>query len=102
MNSIAGGLSPRHVPQRTCIACREVKTKKELLRLVSAGEEGVIIDLGGNKPGRGAYLCPFKECWESGLKRDRLGYSLRTKLSPENKEKLIGFALNFTSRESKR
>lgn len=74
-----------HLPQRTCIACREVKEKKALIRLVRTGKEVVEVDMSGKKPGRGAYLCPRKACWEMALKKNRLEYTLRTKLSDENR-----------------
>lgn len=78
----------KRLPQRTCIACRQVKDKKSLIRLVRA-ENGVAqIDVTGKKPGRGAYLCRDKACWELVVKKDRLGYALRTKLSPDNLQDL--------------
>jgi predicted RNA-binding protein YlxR (DUF448 family) len=77
-----------HLPQRTCIACRQIKEKKALIRLVST-EKGIVeIDVSGKKPGRGAYLCPQKTCWESALKKNRLDYALRTKLCDDNRQTL--------------
>ena len=76
----------KHLPQRTCISCRQIKEKKALIRLVRA-ENGVIeVDISGKKPGRGAYLCPNKVCWELALKKNRLEYALRTKLSNGNRQ----------------
>ena len=76
----------KHLPQRTCIACRQIKEKKALIRLVRA-ENGVAeVDISGKKPGRGAYLCPNKVCWELALKKNRLEYALRTKLSNDNRQ----------------
>ena len=81
----------KHLPQRTCIACRQIKEKKALIRLVRA-ENGVAeVDISGKKPGRGAYLCPKKDCWELGLKKNRLEYALRTKLSDDNRQILIEY-----------
>jgi predicted RNA-binding protein YlxR (DUF448 family) len=52
----------KSLPQRTCIACRQVREKKDLVRLVTT-EDGIAeIDVLGKKPGRGAYLCPRKTC----------------------------------------
>lgn len=85
----------KHLPQRTCIACRQIKEKKSLIRLVCA-ENGVAeVDISGKKPGRGAYLCPKKVCWELVLKKNRLEYALRTKLSDDNRQILIGYIHNF-------
>ena len=81
----------KHVPQRTCVACRKVRDKRELVRLVRVSDESVEVDVSGKKPGRGAYLCPARECWELCLKGGRLEHSLRTKLAQDNREQLIRF-----------
>jgi predicted RNA-binding protein YlxR (DUF448 family) len=79
----------KRIPQRTCVACRQVRLKRELVRLVSVAGEMVEIDTTGKKTGRGAYLCPALDCWETGLKSGRLEYALRTSLTRENREQLI-------------
>lgn len=79
----------KRIPQRTCVACRQVRSKRELVRLVSVSGEMVEIDTTGKKTGRGAYLCPALDCWETGLKSGRLEYALRTSLTRENREQLI-------------
>ncbi|TET50712.1 MAG: YlxR family protein [Dehalococcoidia bacterium] len=85
----------KHLPQRTCIACRQIREKKALIRLVCA-ENGVVqVDMSGKKPGRGAYLCPNKVCWESVLKKNRLDHALRTKLSDHNRQMLCGYGYNL-------
>lgn len=81
----------KHAPQRTCVACRRVKTKKELIRLVRVSDSVVEIDIGGKKPGRGAYLCRAAECWELGLKSGRLEHMLRASLTRDNREQLVKF-----------
>jgi predicted RNA-binding protein YlxR (DUF448 family) len=89
------GLKSKHLPQRTCIACQQIKEKKILIRLVRA-EDGVAeVDIFGKKPGRGAYLCRKKVCWELALKKNRLDYALRTKLSDDNRQILIEYIYNF-------
>jgi predicted RNA-binding protein YlxR (DUF448 family) len=78
----------KSLPQRTCIACRQVKEKSDLVRLV-ATEDGVAeIDLLGKKPGRGAYLCPRRTCWELALRKNRLDYALRIRLRDDNRQAL--------------
>jgi len=77
-----------HTPERTCIACRVVHPKRELLRLVATPEGEVALDRTGRRPGRGAYLCPSPVCWEAALKSHRLAQALRTPLRPENQERL--------------
>ncbi len=80
--------SPRkHVPQRTCIACRQVKAKRELVRVVRT-PEGLIIDERGKVAGRGAYLCRVKACWQEGLKGNRLDYVLRSKVGADDRKRL--------------
>ena len=78
----------KSLPQRTCIACRQVKEKRDLVRLV-ATEDGIAeIDVLGKKPGRGAYLCARRTCWELALRRNRLDYALRTRLRDDNRQAL--------------
>ena len=82
----------RHIPQRTCIACSETKPKRELIRIVRAVSGLIEVDLSGKKAGRGAYLCPTLDCWEKGLKGERLNRKLRTTITPENKAQLLQFS----------
>ena len=77
-----------HAPQRTCIACRQTNEKKALIRLVCTGNGIVEVDISGKKPGRGAYVCSDRACWEAALKKNRLEYALRTKLGDENRNAL--------------
>jgi len=77
------------------VACRQVKAKRELIRLVRISDESVEVDIGGKKAGRGAYLCPAWECWEIGLKGGRLEHTLRTTLTQDNREQLIKYGKDF-------
>ena len=79
----------KHVPKRTCVSCRQVKTKGEMIRLVRIGEGKVEVDSSGKKSGRGAYLCNSLKCWESGLSQGRLEYVLRMSLSREKREEIL-------------
>ena len=88
---IYNGQAAKPAPQRTCVACRKVKAKKELIRLVRTTDSTIEIDTGGKKAGRGAYLCRLRECWELGFKGGRLEHTLKTKLTQDNREKLIRF-----------
>jgi len=81
----------KHVPQRTCVACRKVKAKRELIRVVRISDNVVEVDLDGKKPGRGAYLCRAPGCWEQGLKGGRLEHTLKTNLTRDNREQLSRF-----------
>ena len=77
----------KHIPQRTCVACREINEKKTLIRVVRT-PEGVCIDPTGRKPGRGAYLHDTKECWEKALKRGALDRALKAEITQEELEVL--------------
>ncbi|MBM2831036.1 MAG: YlxR family protein [Dehalococcoidia bacterium] len=92
-----GGRISRHEPQRTCVGCSRVKAKRELLRLVVAQGGRIAVDWDQKSPGRGVYLCAQRECWERGLKRDRIGHFLRTKLNLDNREGLMAMAVNLVS-----
>jgi predicted RNA-binding protein YlxR (DUF448 family) len=84
------GPKPKHVPQRTCIACRKVAGKRALLRLVRT-DEGVVVDATGKLPGRGAYLHPYQNCWQAVLRGGRIEQALRTRLSDENRQALLAY-----------
>ena len=81
----------QRVPKRTCVACRKVGAKHELIRLVRVSDGSVEVDASGKKAGRGAYLCRVQDCWEIGLTGGRLGYTLRTTLTQDNREQLIKY-----------
>jgi len=87
----------KHVPQRTCIACRKTGVKRELVRLVNRPGVEVEVDPTGKKSGRGAYLCPSRTCWDSALKTGRLAQALRTDISPDNKVRLLNYTAAFGS-----
>jgi hypothetical protein len=82
----------KHIPQRTCIACRQSKAKKDLIRVICTSDGVVEVDPSSKKPGRGAYLCPKRDCWEMGLKGNRLERALRTKLSSDKRQALIEYS----------
>ncbi len=78
------------------MACRKVRAKRELVRLVCIANGSVEVDTSGKKAGRGAYLCPAQECWEAGLKGSRLEHTLRTTLTQDNREQLIQYGKSLT------
>ena len=53
---------PKKIPMRQCLGCREMKTKKELIRVVKSPEGEISLDFKGKKPGRGAYVCHDPAC----------------------------------------
>lgn len=69
-------LKPRKVPMRMCVGCREMKPKRELLRIVKSPEGAIAFDRIGKAPGRGAYVCPSKECLTRAVKQRQLERAL--------------------------
>lgn len=81
-------MKTKKVPQRTCIGCRTVRGKKEMLRIVRTPEGQVQLDATGKKAGRGTYICPTVECLEKAMKGEYLSKTLETVVSAEDKEAL--------------
>ena len=77
------GKSRKHVPLRTCIACREKRPKRELVRVVCTPEGGVEIDVRGKRDGRGAYVCPKAECLQVAVQPQRLSRALKCQVDTE-------------------
>lgn len=77
----------KHIPQRTCVVCRQTAAKRSLIRLVRT-PEGVQVDLSGKRNGRGAYLCQRRTCWQSAIQGEALAKALRTLLSDADRAQL--------------
>lgn len=82
----------KHQPQRTCIACRQVAHKRDLIRVVRNAEKRVLVDETGKLAGRGAYLCKKSACWQKALEKNLLVHALKVKISDEDKATLSKFA----------
>ena len=94
------GPRPKHVPQRTCIACRQSDAKRQLVRLVRTAERRVEVDPTGKRPGRGAYLCPLRPCWTQALKRQAVARALNVELLPEDRAALEAYAGTLPEHET--
>lgn len=94
-------LRPKHVPQRTCVVCRQTQGKRALIRLVRT-PDGVKVDLSGKQAGRGAYVHPSEECWRTAVEQNRLGSALRTRISAANRLELLDFLAQLPVDESER
>lgn len=79
----------KHVPQRTCVGCREVLPKRQMLRIVRTAE-GVRVDPTRKLAGRGAYLHDRRECWAHGL-RGALAHALKAELTAKDRNALKNF-----------
>ena len=71
------------IPMRQCTGCREMKNKKEMIRVLRTGEGEILLDATGKKNGRGAYLCFSKECLEKARKNHGLERSLKVSIPDE-------------------
>lgn len=73
----------RKMPVRQCVGCQEMKSKKEMLRVLKTAEGKIILDATGRKNGRGAYLCFSKECLKKARKNRGLERSLKISIPSE-------------------
>lgn len=81
------GPRPKHVPQRTCVGCRQVLAKRELIRIVRT-DTGIQLDRTGKIPGRGAYLHDQRSCWEKAIQRGALARNLKIELTDADRDNL--------------
>ena len=73
----------KKVPTRKCLGCREMKPKRELVRVVKNKEGEISLDLTGKKPGRGAYVCPSAACFAKARKAKRFERALECTIPDE-------------------
>ena len=87
-------MSPKkkHKPQRICIACRQVKNKQALIRIVRTPEQRIVVDETGKAQGRGAYLCKQMTCWQKALNRGIISRALKTPLTDQDAAALKQYA----------
>jgi predicted RNA-binding protein YlxR (DUF448 family) len=78
----------RKVPMRKCVGCGEMKSKKEMMRVLKTTDEEFVLDATGKKNGRGAYLCFSKECFDKAVKSKGLERSFKQAIPKEVYEKL--------------
>ena len=79
---------PGKIPMRQCIGCRELKPKKELIRVVRSPEGNISLDFKGKKSGRGAYICPDAGCLRKAEKSRALERAFSSAVPQEIYEKL--------------
>lgn len=92
-------MKPKKIPMRMCVGCREMKPKRELIRVVRSPEGAVSMDTTGKKPGRGAYLCRDAVCLARALKQKQLERQLEVQLTPEVVEQLQATMANLPAPE---
>lgn len=81
-------MSMKKVPLRQCIGCGEMKSKKEMIRVIKTPEDEILLDATGRKNGRGAYLCPKMECLKKAVKSKGLERSFKMPIPREVYEAL--------------
>lgn len=78
----------KKIPMRQCIGCGQMKSKKELLRILKTTEGEITMDVTGRKNGRGAYLCNSEECLQNAFRTKGLERSFQMKIPSEVYERL--------------
>lgn len=80
---------PKKIPMRQCVGCREMKPKKELIRVVKSPEGEISVDFRGKAPGRGAYVCPDSACLKKAIKSKALERAFETAISQDVYDLLV-------------
>ena len=78
----------KKIPQRQCLGCREMKDKKALIRVVRSPQGEITLDFVGKKPGRGAYVCPSRDCLAKARKSRALERAFSTQIPDQVYEEL--------------
>lgn len=78
----------KKIPMRQCLGCREMKPKRELIRVVRSPEGEISLDFKGKSPGRGAYICPAPACLKQAIKAKVLERAFSTQIPEAVYEKL--------------
>lgn len=80
---------PKKIPMRQCLGCREMKPKRELLRVVRSPEGTVSLDLKGKASGRGAYVCPSTDCLKKAIRSKAISRAFDTEIPQELYDALL-------------
>lgn len=78
----------KKIPVRRCVGCQEMKGKKEMIRVIRTPEGDFLLDATGKKNGRGAYLCPSRECLDKARKNKGMERSFKQAIPKEVYEAL--------------
>ena len=82
-------MQQKKIPMRQCVGCREMKPKKELIRVVRSPEGAISLDFRGKAPGRGAYVCPDPACLKRAIKSKALERAFETQIPQEIYDGLV-------------
>lgn len=81
-------MTTKKIPMRMCIGCREMKPKRELIRVVKTPENEIKLDTTGKLNGRGAYVCPCSDCLKKVRKINALSHTFSMKIENEIYDRL--------------
>ena len=73
----------KKIPMRQCVGCGEMKSKKEMMRILKTLEGPIVLDVTGKKNGRGAYLCKQQSCLQKAIKGKGLERSFKMSIPNE-------------------
>ena len=76
-------MGTKKIPMRMCTGCREMKPKKELIRVVKISEGEIKLDTTGKLNGRGAYICRDRQCFNNAKKSNALSRAFEMQISDE-------------------
>lgn len=93
-------MKPKKVPMRMCVGCREMKEKRDLIRIVRTPEGIAVLDPTGKRSGRGAYICRNAECLKKALKQKQLERQLEISMNEEVMQSLTAELDRLTAGES--
>lgn len=82
-------MAEKKMPMRQCTGCREMKLKRDMIRVIKTNENEFLIDATGRKNGRGAYICPNQECLAKARKNKGLERSFKMAIPSEIYDKLV-------------
>lgn len=83
-------MKPKKIPMRMCVGCREMKEKRDLIRIVRTPEGDAVLDPTGKKSGRSAYVCRRAECLQRAIRQKQLERQLEITLTQDITEALTG------------
>ncbi len=90
-------MKPKKIPMRMCVGCREMKEKRELIRIVRTPDGETVLDSTGKRSGRGAYVCRQVECLRRAIRQKQLERQLEITLTPEITEALLAETERLTA-----
>ena len=76
-------MQQKKIPMRQCLGCREMKPKRELIRVVRSPEGAISLDFKGKASGRGAYVCPDMACLKKAMKSKAIERAFETSIPEE-------------------